>query len=136
MRRFRIEEVILYSDEYTLKRWPNSRGPEISLMKPGGVIGYKFHRTVLTFIKTRGAENIMLSSLTPVNSFGEASLDKVGSVLPGAIAQTIGLQHGMHARFEALDFRGERAFLLTTRVRKLTEEELRRIEEELLKDDE
>lgn len=133
VKYYRVEEVVLYSDKYTKDRWPYSRGPEIMAMETGEVIGYMSQGGyVLTFVKTQGAANIQLSALREV--------DRVGDPLPGdemlltssMIAPLIGLRHKEHAQLAPFDFRGRRAFLIASGVRIPTDEELRRIEEDLL----
>lgn len=133
---YKVEGVILYDDEYTRGRWPRSRGPEIAALNPGDVIGYSFHRSILTFVKTQGAENIMLSLIQEINRFGDPTPGEDALVSAGKIGWLIGLGHREHAYLAPFDFRGRRAFLLSVGGSELSEAELRRIEEEILLPDE
>lgn len=127
---YRIIEAILFEDAYTRKRWPHSRAPEIASLEPGGVIGYSFHKPILTFFKTRGSENIMPSLLSPIDREGNL-LQEGEQVTAARIAQLIGLEHRMRASLSTFDFRDEKAFLLSIGQRRLTDEELFRLEEEI-----
>lgn len=134
VRPFRIEEAVLYRDSYTRERWSNSRGPIIAAMEPGEVVSFAFHTSVLTFIKTQGAENIQLSYLQEVDNLGQP-LEREGSVLTAAkIAREAGLEHQSHAQLFPFRFRDEQAFLLSVGGRRLSPDELKQLEEELLSD--
>ena len=134
---FRVDEAILYDDEYTKTRWPRSRALHIASLEPGEVVGYAFHQSTLTFIKTgnRGsAENIQLSSLSEVDRFGNPINRPESKLSAAKVAQLIGLRHQMHAQLTAFNFRGETAFLLSTGGRLLTPEEIKALEEEIFGD--
>lgn len=137
VRYFSVEQVVLYSDEYTRERWRYSRAPEIAQMEAGEVIGYIFRgNRILTFIKTQGAENIMLDQLREVDRFGTPlMIGDEGLTKPTQIAPMIGLGHRMYAQFAPFNFRGQRALLLSAGERIPSEEELARIEKELLMDE-
>lgn len=137
IRYFTVEQVVLYPDDYTRSRWPHSRSLEIAQMEPGEVIGYIFRgNRTLAFIKTQGAENIMLDQLREVDRFGTPlRFGDEGLTTPTQIAPMIGLTHRMHAQFALFNFRGQRALLLSAGERVPSEEEIARIEKELLMDE-
>lgn len=133
VKYYKVEQVVLYPDEYTQTRWLRSRAPEISALESGEGIGYYSQGGhILTFLKTQNAENIQLDTLREV--------DRRGDPLPGdemvlsssKIAPAIGLRHKEHAQVAPFDFRDRRAFLISAGVHIPTDEELRRIEEDLL----
>lgn len=132
MQYFNIEEVILYGHESTMKRWGNTRGPEIAALEPGQWICYNFRGRILTFAKTQGAENLMLSTLREV--------DRLGDPLPGSdkiltsskIATLAGLYHRAQGLVTPFSYRGRRAMLLSVGGHIVSEEELQRLENELL----
>lgn len=133
VKYYLIEEVVLYSDRYTRERWPYSRGPEIAAMESGEVIGYRSQGGhVLTFIKTQGAENIQLSALKEIDRLGDSLPENEGLLTSSMVAPLLGLRHKEHAQLAPFNFRGRRALLIATGVRVPTDEELRRIEEDLL----
>ncbi len=133
-RFFRIKEVYTYTNEYTYDRWPNSRGPEIDSMQPGDLITYVSRASTLTFIKTRGAENIQFSHLEEVNRFGDPVRNDNSELNASGVAKVTGLTHKDRSHLEYLNFRGEDAFILVPGSQTLTEEDLKRIEEEILGD--
>lgn len=135
LRLFRLDEAFYYDDAYTKSRWPNSRGPELASMEPGEVIAYKFHQTVLTFIKVgeRGSSaNIQLSKLTEVDRTGAPLLGSEAQINAGKVAQLLELEPQTRAQITPFNFRNIEGFLITTGSRTLTPEDIARIEEELL----
>ncbi len=132
VKYYRVEEAVLYTHQYTQSRWGHSRSPEIAALEPGEGIGYDSRGHILTFLKTQESENIQLTTLREV--------DRRGDPLPGdemllsssKIAPAIGLRHKGHAQVTPFDFRDRRAFLISAGVHVPTDEELRRIEEDLL----
>lgn len=132
---YNIKEIILYDDEYTRQRWPRSRSLEIATMQPGEVIGFKFHRTTLVFIKTQQTENIQLSQLEQIDNHGDPILVAERIINAGRIAKFIGLEHRTYGQLIPINFRETRAFLLIAGKLIPTEEELKRLEEELLRDE-
>lgn len=135
LRFFRLDEAVYYDDAYTKERWPNSRGPELASMEPGEVIGYKFHQTVLTFIKVGrvgDSSNIQLSSLTEVDKHGAPVLGGEAQIRAGKVAQLLGLENQTRGQISPFHFRNTEGFLITVGNRQLTEEEVRSIEEEIL----
>lgn len=136
-RFYRLEEVIAYTHDYTIERWPKSRGPEIARLKTADVIGYQFHQSVLPFIKVEGfgsAANLQFSHLRELDRFGEplhGDEDEV-SLKPAKLSSSIGLQHRGRAFMTLFNIRGNQALLLATGARQLSPDELQLIEEELL----
>lgn len=132
VKYYQVEDAVLYTHQYTQSRWSHSRGPEIKALEPGEGIGYDSRGHVLTFLKTQQSENIQLAALREV--------DRRGDPLPGdemvlsssKIAPAIGLRHKEHAQVAPFDFRGRRAFLISAGIHVPSDEELRRIEEDLL----
>lgn len=136
MQRFYVlDAAITYTSEYTKSRWPKSRALEIEESPVGDIIGYSFHQYRLPFIKVGGngsAANIQLANLKEVDRFG-TPLSGDDSEIGGAkLSQIIGLQHKGHAFLTPFNFLGEREFIMSTRAPKLSADELRRFEEELL----
>lgn len=137
MRRFRLEEAILYSHDYTMKRWPGSRGPEIARLNPAVIIGYSFHTHILPFGKVGAigsAANIQLSRFLEVNSRGEPLQGK-DAVFGGVklFREFIGLQDRGLAHLTTINFRSNRAFYIAAGLGQPSPEELKRVEEEILK---
>lgn len=133
-RFFRINHVIVYSNEYTYRRWPKARGPEIDSMQSGDLISYVSRAGILTFIKTRRAENIQFSQLEEVDRFGDPIRNNDSELAASGVAKVVGLGHKDRSHLELLNFRGEDALILIPGSQALTEEDLRRIEEEILGD--
>lgn len=132
IRFFTIDEMRLFEDSYTRDRWPKSRSLAIASLDPGEVIAFMSQgQHVLTFIKTQGAENIMLQTLKEVDRFGDPLAGKEHTLTASNVARIVGLRHGMRGQLTPVHFRRERAFLLATGARELTDEELETIEEEL-----
>lgn len=134
-RMFRLDHSIYYDDAYTKQRWPNSRGPELATMAPGEVIGYKFHQTVLTFIKVGpvgDSSNIQLSTLTEVDRQGAPVLGGESQLKPGKIAELLGLDHQTRGQITPFNFRHTPGFLISVGDRELTPEEIQSIEDEIL----
>lgn len=133
-RFFRIEEVIVYTSDYTYGRWPNTRAPEIDSLQPGDLISYVSRAATLTFIKTRRAENIQFSHLQEVDRFGDPIRNQESTLKASGVAKVAGLKHKEKAHLLPFNFRGEKGLMLASGSRMLTEDELRRIEEEILGD--
>lgn len=131
-RFFRITEVVLYGDQYTKDRWPNSRSPEIDSLQSGDLITYVSRAATLTFIKTRRSENIQFSSLEEMDRFGDPIRTKESVLIASDVARIAGLGHRDRSKLIPFNFRGERAFLLTLGARELSDEELQRLENEIL----
>lgn len=133
VKYYKVEQVVLYPDEYTQSRWPRSRGPEISALESGEGIGYYSQGGhVLTFFKTQNAENIQLDTLREVDRTGEPLPGDEMLLSSSKIAPEIGLRHREHAQVAPFDFRGRRAFLISAGIHVPSDEDLRRIEEDLL----
>lgn len=135
-RRFRLEEAVLYSHEYTMSRWPNSRGPEIAVLNPGEIIGYQFHQYFLPFGKVGeigSAANIQLSKFQEVDNYGEPMKTKEAEIGGVKLFRYIGLKDRSLAHLTPVDFRGKLAFLVSAGARELSAEELKQLEEEILK---
>lgn len=128
----RINEVIVYTPEYTMGRWPYSRGPQIESLPSGSVICYGFHKTVLTFFKTQGAGNIMLSSLVRVDRLGNPLEGDKNLLKAGGVAKLVGLSHMEVGRLTPFNFRDQKALLLSKQTH-LTDEELDRLDDELFR---
>src|SRR3989344_4257557 len=132
MQYFSIEEVILFSHDSTMKRWGNSRGPEIARLNSGGIICYDSRGRKLTFSKTQGAENLMFSTLRQV--------DRLGAPLPGdeniltasKIATVAGLNHKSTGQLTPFYYRGRRALLLSVGGHRASEDEIQRLTREAL----
>lgn len=133
IKYYTVEQVVLYPDEYTKERWPRSRGPEIAALESGEGIGYYAQGGhVLTFLKTQDSENIQLDALREVDRRGDPLPGDEMLLTSSKIAPEIGLRHKEHAQLAPFDFRDRRAFLISAGIRIPTDEELRRIEEDLL----
>ena len=133
-RLFRISQVYVYSNEYTFNRWPSSRAPEIDSMQPGELISYVSRSATLTFIKTRGAENIQLDHLWEEDKYGDPLRNPDSELGSSGVAKVAGLGHKDRSHLELLNLREEQGFLLIHGSQMLSEEELRRIEAEILGD--
>lgn len=138
LRFFRLDNAYYYNDEYTKKRWPNTRGPELASMQPGEVVGYQFHQTVLTFIKVGpvgDASNIQLAELTEVDKFGDPILGGEAKLKAGKAAALLGLESQSRGQITPFHFRNTEGLLITAGSRTLSSEEIARIEEEILRAD-
>lgn len=132
---YRLESAVVYGSDYTKQRWPHSRGPEIEQLRPGDVIGYTFHQYTLPFTKIGGsnsAANMQFSKLREIDKSGEPIPGDEAEIGGGELSKKIGLHHGGLAFLTPFNFRGDRAFLLAVGARQFSQEELKRIEEEIL----
>ena len=134
IRLFRIEEVIIYSNDYTYGRWPNTRAPEIDSLQAGDLISYVSRAATLTFIKTQRAENIQFSHLTEVDKYGDPIRSRESVLGASGVAKTAGLAHKERSRLLPFNLRGEQGLLLVKGQQMLTEADLKRIEEEIMGD--
>lgn len=101
-RYFQVEEAILYSDEETMRRWKDSRGPAITKMTSGTLFAYSYRTSVLTFLKTQGAENIQLKELVEVDEYGKP-IEKGAVVTTGKTGELFGLEHKGQASLTMLE---------------------------------
>lgn len=136
-RFYRLEYAIAYSHDYTMQRWPKSRGLEIAELDTADVIGYKFHQSVLPFVKVGdygNAANIQLATFRELDKFGEPipGEEEEITIRSAKLSELIGLRHQGRAFITPVDLRGNRALLLATGSRQMSPEELKRIEEDLL----
>ena len=129
---FSIAEVVLYTQEETVARWKDSRATEIDHLDPGEIICYGFRGIVNTFIKSRGAENLMISSLRQVDHMGDPLLENDAEFSSSKVAPMAGLKHKSQGLLTPFEFRGKQAFLLTVAGHKYPETELERIYQELM----
>lgn len=124
--------VEVYSHDYTMGRWPKSRGLEIDRLQPGELVAYGFRGTVCVYIKTQGAENIMVKALAEVDHQGK-SLEGLDYLLRASqIAPTLGLGHQGRGQISAYEHAGHKLFLFHKGQRKLTDAERVNIEAQLL----
>ncbi len=134
-RLFILEHVIAYSHEYTMQRWPKSRGPEIASMDTAEVVGYSFHSYTLPFVKVGeigSAANIQLATLRGLNIYGEPLMGDEAITKSAKLSEMIGLRHQGRGFITPVDFRGGRALLLTVGNKQLSPDELQRLEADLL----
>ncbi len=134
MRRFRLEEAILYDHDYTMQRWPNTRGPQIAGLEPATIIAYQFHQYALLFAKFGdfgSAANIQLDKFAEVNGRGESLQSEKANIGGAKLSQLVGLRHRDLAYLTLFDFQGQQAFLLSAGTRRLSPAEIQRLEEEI-----
>ena len=134
-RFFRLEEAVLYDSDYTMRRWPKSRGPEIAALTAGEIIAYQFHQAVLPFSKVGNlgsADNIQFAKLKEVNGRGEQLESEETEISGSKFSRLVGLRHRGLAHLTHFNLHGQRAFLLATGARQLSPEELKNLEEEIL----
>lgn len=126
----RLLEV--YSHDYTMERWPNSHGPEIERMQPGEIVAYGFRGVVCIYIKTQGAENIMVKALAGVDYQGKSLAGNEQLLTSSKIAPTLGMRHGDHGQISVHEHAGHQLYLFHQEARVLTDRERVSIEADLL----
>lgn len=136
-RFYRWKYAIAYSHEYTMQRWPNSRGPEIRDSETADIIGYPFHQYILPFVKI-GAEgsaaNLQIAEIREVDRFGDpiqGNEDEM-TLKSAKISDLLGLRDRGRAFIAPVDLKGNRALLLAAGTKQMSPEELKSIEEDIL----
>lgn len=137
-RLFLLQMAVVYESDYTLARWPRTRGPQIASMQPGEMVGYKFHQSVLPFIKVEpsgSAANLHLSEFQELDLNGNPIEGSKGIVRGGTFTRIAGIRdNGQQAFLTLLHVRNQELFLVSTRVRRYQMDELKRIEDDLMED--
>lgn len=131
-RLFRVQHAVGYSHEYTMKRWPDSIGPEINDLYPAEVVTYRYRAGILNFVKTQQSANIWLEVMQEVDRTGEP-IDKKG--LSGkAFCEQLDLVPKSISRLYFLSLpQIPDAFYLSHAKEDISEEALNRLEDELLR---
>jgi hypothetical protein len=124
--------VEVYSHDYTMGRWPNSRGVMINTMTPGDIVAFTFRASTLLFIKTQGAENIALQILSPADHNGRAVDDPKDTLTAAKIAPVLGMRHNTIGHTTWFPHNGLHPILFHFGQRVLGERERTEIEEGLV----
>ena len=87
IKTYRIMTAQAYQQVNTAKIWKGKRAEQINKLPSGGVVTYKSRASELTFIKTSGADNILLRQLEDIET---------GEVIPNAtgVSQALHVTHG------------------------------------------
>lgn len=86
-RSYKITLAQDYPETEAIRVWKGKRAEQIRSLAPGETITYRSRAGELTFVKTRGADNILLRGLEDLTS-GK----KIQS--PTEVTRTLGLSHG------------------------------------------
>ncbi len=133
MQAFDIQEAVIFTADETMSRFGGSRGREIGALEAGEIICYNSRGIILTFVKTQGPENIMISSLRRVDHQGNPLYGDEAEVSASKVAVLAQLHHKATGQLSPFEFQGRQAFLLTIAGHKYDDNELQRLYEELLK---
>lgn len=90
-QKFRILSVKVFLEKEAHSVWKGKRAEKIRNLAAGEIIAFNSRGSVLTFIKTQSADNLLLQSLENVE-IGERILT------PKAVSALLGMSHEQEAR--------------------------------------
>src|SRR3990167_6822874 len=92
-KSYRVVLAEAYGEEDATRVWQRGRLERLRSLPPGGVVAFAFRASTLSFIKTKGGENILIRELEDVET-GE----KLKS--PTEVTRILGLTHGEEGRLD------------------------------------
>lgn len=93
---YKITLAQAYLETDAIRVWKGKRMQQIKLLAPGEVVGYNSRAGKLTFIKTRGAENIQIRELTEIGTDKKTKNST-------EVTEMLGLSHGEEGRLTFVD---------------------------------
>jgi hypothetical protein len=95
-KRFKVKLVEPYLEVEAMQVWKSKRLERIRSLQPGEIVCFNFRGAVLSFIKTRGGDNILLRVLEDLDT---------GDVIstPTAVSALLGLTHDAEAKLTYVD---------------------------------
>lgn len=91
-RAYRITLAEAYQETEAIRVWKGRRAEQIRALAPGETVTYRSRAGELTFVKTRGADNILIRGLEDVGTGKKIQT-------PTEVSRTLGLSHGDEGRF-------------------------------------
>ena len=80
-----------YGEEDATRVWQRGRLERLRSLPPGGVVAFAFRASTLSFIKTKGGENILIREVEDVETGGRLKT-------PSEVSKLLGLSHGDEGR--------------------------------------
>ena len=90
-KSYRVVLAEAYGEEDATRVWQRGRLERLRSLPPGGVVAFAFRASTLSFIKTKGGENILIREVEDVETGGRLKT-------PSEVSKLLGLSHGDEGR--------------------------------------